>query len=57
MGGGENMRIKRKILNKINSYYFCVFYFVINLLLVAISTFAVKENSGYLLIYIQKVLK
>ena len=57
MGGGKNMRIKRKILNKINSYYFCVFYFVINLLLVAISTFAVKENSGYLLIYIQKVLK
>ena len=57
MGGGGNMRIKRKILNKINSYYFCVFYFVINLLLVAISTFAVKENSGYLLIYIQKVLK
>ena len=40
-----------------NSYYFCVFYFVINLLLAAISTFAVKENSGYLLIYIQKVLK
>lgn len=50
--GGENMRINKKILSKINSYYFCVFNFVMNLLLVVILTFDVKGNCGYLLIFI-----
>lgn len=36
---------------------FTYFYFVMNLLLVAISTSAVKGNRGYLLIFSQKVLK
>jgi hypothetical protein len=40
-----------------DGYYFCVFFFVMNLLLVVISTSAVKGNREYLLIFIQKVLK
>ena len=57
MGGDKYAYTKNKYLIKWIVIIFLYFYVLINLLLMAIPTSDVKGNRGYLLIFIQKVLK